>query len=503
MSERPMDEHARSLDLVAASLDFPLAPDEQELLRRHLAVCLTCSASARSMRADATTLAGLDRVPAPGRVRMAVVRAASDPAAARGAGVGWRWSAAAAVLAIVVVGGALLAGVLVDRSRRPTPVASRPVTAEVSPSVRPTPIDDASIAPSTDEPTHRPSTRPTDRHSPAPTDRPTPGATDDATAPPTPATGWQDEGIVDAFEGRTISLVLARPGGGLVAIGREAASALPSVWVSDDGIAWMLVEQPESAFGGRVPGAGVLRGDRLWVVGWDVSVEAGGQRAIWSSADGRTWSRVVDGSGLLGTQESDLRIAGGERGLVAWAADGRAWTSRDGATWTRSTVGTTGVTDAAVTDDAWVVVGQDGARAFVVRSTDGRSWSDADRRSAAGARSVGIEVDGQGAVLAWVGAQAFDIADGTWRVRSGAATVPDIDAAEDALGGTGFVVLQGATQDGQQLAATGDGTDAWQAQRSEPTGSGARSTVGGAVMDDAWFVLTRQGTTYRGWILAP
>ena len=70
-------------------------------------------------------------------------------------------------------------------------------------------------------------------------------------------------------------------------------------------------------------------------------------------------------------------------------------------------------------------------------------------------------------------------------------------------GGASFAAVQAPTRDGAQRASLGDGSGPWQVERSDPADSGARTLVAVAPMGDGWYVLTRQGTDYRGWTLAP
>jgi hypothetical protein len=298
--------------------------------------------------------------------------------------------------------------------------------------------------------------------------------------------------------------VLPRPGGGLVALGRDQRSAAPRVWTSDDGAGWTGTDQPEDVFGGRVPSDGALRDGRLWVVGWDIAV-TGAQRAIWSSDDGVTWARTGGRSGLLGTEASDLRIVAGPAGLLVWSADGRAWTSADGQTWDRSDAGVTGVTDAAVDDRTFYLVGRDGGRAFGVQWMSGTTWSDPSFVPGAADGQVGIERDEAGVLLPWVGDTPYVITRSRgWVPRTDASPMPSVDDPRDLMGGAaGFAAVDAPTRDGVQRASIGDGAAAWQVERSDPASSGARTLVAVTPLGDGWYVLTRQGTDHRGWLLAP
>ena len=58
-----MNEHQRCIELAAASIDFRLSPDEQQVLRTHLAICDSCGAAVRGIRDDATRLAAASSRP--------------------------------------------------------------------------------------------------------------------------------------------------------------------------------------------------------------------------------------------------------------------------------------------------------------------------------------------------------------------------------------------------------------------------------------------------------
>ena len=74
-----MNEHQRCIELAAASIDFPLSPDEQRSLRTHLALCDSCTVTVRGLRDDAMRLAAAPHLTAPVAVRNAVI---ADPGGA-------------------------------------------------------------------------------------------------------------------------------------------------------------------------------------------------------------------------------------------------------------------------------------------------------------------------------------------------------------------------------------------------------------------------------------
>lgn len=447
-----MIDHERALDLAATAIDFPLPPAEMDALSRHLATCPVCTVAVERLREDAAGLAGLERRPAPSHVREAVVRAAVGGRSASRRGAGLRWSFAAVLLAVLAVGGTFVAGAMLERSR------------DVGPT---------------------------------PTDQPAPRATDGIV--PSRLVGWMDLGIIDAaFDGRSVQLVLPAPERGLVALGRDQRSTLPAVWTSDDGSTWTLTTQPEDLFSGRVPTGGVLHDGALWVVAWDIASQ-GAQRAIWGSSDGVTWARVGGNGGLLGTEASDLDMTAGPAGLLVWAADGRAWTATDGTSWIRSDANVTGVVDGAV-DDRFRLVASDDGRASLVTSADGRAWGSPSRVPIAGEAQAGIESTADGTLLAWVDGEPYRATQTAWRRADGS---PEVPSGTVVGGPGGFAAIAAPTADGVQRAWVGDGRGEWRSVRSEATAEGARVVVGVAPVADGWYVLTRQGTTYRGWLLRP
>jgi hypothetical protein len=132
-------------------------------------------------------------------------------------------------------------------------------------------------------------------------------------------------------------------GPGLVAVGDDGPDGDKDavVWTSVDGIAWSRVAHDEQAFGGA--GTQQMRsvtagGPGLVGVGYD---ESGGDAdaAVWTSADGITWTRVPHDEELFGGEETQQMwsVTAGGPGLVAvGAGSGNAvvWTSTDGLSWT-------------------------------------------------------------------------------------------------------------------------------------------------------------------------
>lgn len=137
-------------------------------------------------------------------------------------------------------------------------------------------------------------------------------------------------------------------GPGLVAVGQvgegveEQSSA--AVWTSADGITWSRVPHNGAVFGGtgiQAMNSVTPGGPGLVAVGIEEpnSVEAmgGAHAAVWTSPDGVTWSRVPHDESTFGGGEDDEThmddVAAAGPGLVAVGAT--VWTSPDGITWTR------------------------------------------------------------------------------------------------------------------------------------------------------------------------
>ncbi len=134
-------------------------------------------------------------------------------------------------------------------------------------------------------------------------------------------------------------------GPGLVAVGRDTdvsiAKENAAVWTSVDGLTWSRVPHDEAAFGGHKGMNRVIAGGPgLVAVGFD-DPQAG---AVWTSVDGVTWSQVPYNEAVFGgPRVIDIwDVAVGGPGLVAVGAVGSGanqaaavWTSADGLSWSR------------------------------------------------------------------------------------------------------------------------------------------------------------------------
>ncbi len=132
--------------------------------------------------------------------------------------------------------------------------------------------------------------------------------------------------------------------GGLVAVG-ESSSVFEihaAVWTSADGFSWTRVLPDESIFDDAVTVDVTAFSGGLAVVGFDVS---GGDAdaAVWTSSDGADWQRVSHSEAVFGGDGDQIMvsIASFNGGLVAvglnqaFRGDAAVWMSTDAVTWIR------------------------------------------------------------------------------------------------------------------------------------------------------------------------
>jgi len=175
-------------------------------------------------------------------------------------------------------------------------------------------------------------------------------------------------------------------GPGLVAVG-SAEDHVAAVWTSADGLTWSRIAHDDAVF----------------PQGWMTSVTVGGPglvavggldpgAAVWTSVDGITWSRVALDESVFGESVMNAVTEGGP-GLVAVGednGDAAVWTSPDGSIWSRvphdeAAFGSSLITSAGGGDKSMasvtsggpglVAVGSDGRDAAVWTSVDGIIWS--------------------------------------------------------------------------------------------------------------------------------
>ena len=116
-----MKRHDAFLDLAAAALDYPLAPQDRARLGEHLQACAACSRAAAGMRADARDLQALPALALSTAQAEAVFELVRRPAPVR---LPLRLTLAVALLGALLVGAALAAGS--GLLRLPSPVVPDP-----------------------------------------------------------------------------------------------------------------------------------------------------------------------------------------------------------------------------------------------------------------------------------------------------------------------------------------------------------------------------------------
>ncbi|MGI9646955.1 MAG: hypothetical protein ACR2OI_00385 [Acidimicrobiia bacterium] len=226
------------------------------------------------------------------------------------------------------------------------------------------------------------------------------------TTPATPDVGaWSriphDEAVFGAVSGQAVMNGVTAGGPGLVAVGATGPEA--AVWTSVDGLAWSRVPHNEAVLGGDSDpicgGAAMMSvaagGPGLVAVGFDRSLYTGNSdAAVWTSADGITWSRVAHDETTFGGESDSAcygpsmsSVTAGGPGLVAVGWDGQSaavWTSPDGIAWSRvphdesifgGAVGAATMNGVTLGGPGLVAVGSDGLDAAVWTSVDGITWS--------------------------------------------------------------------------------------------------------------------------------
>lgn len=451
-----MKTHDTFLELAAIGIDFPLKPSDRGRLDRHLAGCLTCERSVAALRADAAAIGALPRPTLPERRGAEILAAALHPGLVRAP---VRLVAVAALLGLLLVGSLFVGSELINRDENPVIVPPLPTE---------TPGPDASAMPSADpsaEPTAGPTADPalfTWSHATLPilADRPI-GAIEAVTAggpgyvavgrgcfgqdetgrceavvltsadgqswTRTAASDATDTGFYLGTSGPEIGMFDVAAGDpGIVAIGYAARPNLQStIWFSVDGSAWERIPLGLDGSGSTAASADRFA-VRVHAVTWDgrsfVAVgedrtEAGGsveqmlagtaRAAVWTSLDGRTWTRVphapvFDVGRFIDTMEDPASggmrdVMAGPAGLVAIGSvctsapvgcEPAAWISPDGTAWERvdGMPAISGILKAIARSDAgYVAVGARlcdsspvaipyGCPALVLTSSDGRAW---------------------------------------------------------------------------------------------------------------------------------
>lgn len=138
------------------------------------------------------------------------------------------------------------------------------------------------------------------------------------------------ETMPGAMTGATIGGLAAGPAR-LVAVGQVAGQ--PAVWTSSDGRTWTRISSPPT--GGTL--TDVAQVDANWI-----AVGRGAGRAMaWTSSDGTAWRPVPAGAGLDGSTVDRIEAVGSEFVALGQSTprDGAAWLSVDGTSWSRLDTG--------------------------------------------------------------------------------------------------------------------------------------------------------------------
>jgi hypothetical protein len=227
---------------------------------------------------------------------------------------------------------------------------------------------------------------------------------------------WRRTAESAAFEGS--QLVAAVAGGpGIVAVGGLPHSDTAAMYVSPDGDAWERVASFAQSFIWSV----AVGGPGFVAVGWrrtDPHIRA----AVWTSADGRTWTAAPPLPQDEGVQLRGVAAVRGTLVAVGDHADGAfVYTSRDGLAWERAAMfPSTSLMAIAPAGDGLVAVGGRSlsATAAALTTVDGRMWTALDDESFANAYFTSVSADNHRVVA--VGATQHRI-EGTGSFRQAAA----------------------------------------------------------------------------------
>lgn len=202
-----------------------------------------------------------------------------------------------------------------------------------------------------------------------------------------------------------------------MAVGGSMGAYDAAVWLSADGLTWERVTS--DAFAGDMNQFGSSDGEQWMsdvVVGPQGLVAVGGDSqtgaAVWTSPDGRNWSRLPDDPAVFGvggqaasaTNWMQAVITGGP-GLVAVGTVGNAgtvWASADGVEWVRAFSGEewSWLTDVVAWEGRLYAVGfsgymdrsqpslDDPYRPIVLTSEDGLAWEALPQATVPGQRGV-------------------------------------------------------------------------------------------------------------------
>jgi hypothetical protein len=228
-------------------------------------------------------------------------------------------------------------------------------------------------------------------------------------------TSWRRAAESPAFE--ESQLIAAVPGGpGIVAVGGMPHRDTAAMWVSPDGEAWERVATFAQSFIWSVAAGG----PGFVAIGWrrtDPHLRA----AVWTSADGRTWTAAPP---LPHDEAVQLRAVAAVRGTLVAVGDHTdgafVYMSRDGVEWERTAI-FPGMSLTAIAPTGGSVVAVGGsltATAVALTSVDGRAWTRLEDDAFANAYFTGVAADDRHVVAA--GATQHRI-EGTGSFRQAAA----------------------------------------------------------------------------------
>jgi len=499
-----IEAHARTRELAAIALDFPLEPAEQAELDAHLADCDSCRAFALALRRDIASVSALPDVDAPERVRRRVL--------GRPASVGpLRRSprlapiAVIAVLALVVTPLAIFRLLSFGSGAASSPAPSTAATG--GPTSAPTQVGSETWAAAQVGPPA--SARPLGSFAAAvyvegrgfaavgdscPTFA-EPDSCRALAATSVDGRQWdlaEDDDLaiepLDAQQAGMRGLTVGGPG--VVAVGVTGApDGRPhaAVWLSPYGRDWQRAPDDPSFIGAWMNAVTRTDAGLLVAVGGALRATGGVDAAIWTSTDGETWARgvatVEDGlnAGDVEPASAGRPVAGlaavvdlPAGGLIALGAtcpepepdglcSGAQWTSADGHGWTLepSDALAEGLPAVAVAFEGGVVaVGRSGDEAAAWETADGEKWDRVAGLPETGvAELLAVTVTAGGLLAGGQPAEVWASTDATdwWVLADG-----DVFAGATITGlaaGSGVHVAVGSDKLGHPSAWAGEGVE--------------------------------------------
>jgi hypothetical protein len=348
--------------------------------------------------------------------------------------------------------------------------------------------------------------------------------------------GWEQRefpaGYIDA---------MASSEDGIVAGGQSG------IWFSDDGRAWEQVlgreEFPEP---GPSPQTGGIRDMAVGGPGFVAVGQAlpeGGDRveaAVWTSPDGRSWTRQegpVFSEGtepipdhVSTTRSSIAGVASGEAGLVAVGeiftgkfVDGQllpdgftpvVWKSPDGEQWSRHRIaegrgaGPASLSDVTATRNGFLTIGSDGGHPSVWRSRDGVTWKQLPLDPGSdhpGAVSVAHgRIVAVGTTADWDRAAIWTLGKrGRWKLRASAQPASVTNFSDVAGTPDGFVAVGWRGESGiavDPLLWTSPDGRTWRAVRQRDRPSAARTHLTAVGATEREFLALGQTASGSGTI---